>query len=92
MTEWNPKDPFDLGIWGELGEPCPEASKADSDTEVPFDLLLLKRAKKASRKPSEKSKKEVAGNPQMCKKGKRSVSRAPNRTWSLMNNHFALKI
>jgi len=42
MTEWNPNDPYDLGIWDELGESSPA-----SETE---DLLPLKRTKTA-RKP-----------------------------------------
>jgi len=52
MTEWNPNDPYDLGIWDELGESSPA-----SETE---DLLPLKRTKTA-RKPiaNKKSKQEA---------------------------------
>jgi len=82
MTEWNPNDPYDLGIWDELGESSPA-----SETE---DLLPLKRTKTARKLIANKKSKQEACLRRVVK-GKRGSSRALKRAFSHTKNLFAPK-
>ena len=71
MTEWNPNDPYDLGIWDELGESSPA-----SETE---DLLPLKRTKTA-RKPIANKKSKQEARPPKSGKGKERRFENPQKS------------
>jgi len=71
MTEWNPNDPYDLGIWDELGESSPA-----SETE---DLLPLKRTKTA-RKPIANKKSKQEARPPKSGKGKERQFESPQES------------
>ena len=82
MTEWNPNNPYDLGIWDELGKSSPA-----SETE---DLLPLKGTKTA-RKPIANKKSKQEARLRRVVNGKRGGSRALKRAFSCTKNLFAPK-
>ena len=71
MTEWNLNNPYDLGIWDELGESSPA-----SETE---DLLPLKRTKTA-RKPIANKKSKQEARPPKSGKGKERRFENPQKS------------
>ncbi len=41
MTEWNPNNPFDLGIWDELGLTSPPMPDPEGECEIKLPLIPM---------------------------------------------------
>ena len=89
MTDWNPSNPFDLGIWDQLGWTPPRHPHEDSDDDA--DTAKIPPAKKSKRDDEQASVSSKKSKLQLKKKRKRSVLLPPKKIYRRTRSRFAPK-